>query len=197
MRKKRIKKSRNILTESWKYLKDSKNYLYLVGFLFLFSFALAFFIYPPDFLLELINKIVEELIQKTSGLNLFQLIVFIFFNNLKVSFVGLFLGILLGVIPLVLTVFNGYVSGFVSSLVIKDSGIIELWRLFPHGIFELPAVFISLGLGIKLGMCFFSKNPDKEFLQRIKLSFKVFISIVLPLLIIAAIIEGVLIKRIG
>jgi len=30
-----------------------------------------------------------------------------------------------------------------------------LWRLVPHGIFELPAVFISLGLGIKLGTFIF------------------------------------------
>ena len=68
-----------------------------------------------------------------------------------------------------------------------------LWRIFPHGIFELPAVFISLGLGLKLGTFIFQRNKLKAFAEFFWNSLRVFLFIVLPLLIIAAIIEGSLI----
>ena len=80
---------------------------------------------------------------------------------------------------------------------VEKAGFFEMWRLLPHGIFELPAVFISLGLGIRLGTTLFNrnvKNIDKEIFRRLRNSFKVFIFIVLPLLVVAAIIEGVLMK---
>ena len=57
----------------------------------------------------------------------------------------------------------------------------------------MPAVFISLGLGLKLGMFIFSKKPGLELRKRFFESLNVFLFIVVPLLIIAAIIEGILI----
>jgi stage II sporulation protein M len=88
---------------------------------------------------------------------------------------------------------NGIILGYVMKGVWIDSGISNFWRIFPHGIFELPAVFISLALGLKLGMFVFSKNPGREFLSRLKNSFIIFVVVVLPLLLVAAIIEGILI----
>ena len=36
----------------------------------------------------------------------------------------------------------------------------DLFRLLPHGIFELPAIFISLGLGLRFGMFIFQKEKE-------------------------------------
>lgn len=181
--------------ESWAYIKESRNYIYLIGLLFL-VFGIVGFLFP-NFFIEQIRLLVDQLLKQTDGLNTFSLVNFIFFNNLKASFFGLFLGIVLGFIPIILTVANGYVLGFISNYAVKSAGFLSLFRLLPHGIFELPAIMISLGLGVKLGFFVFSKRSDKEFIRRLILSSKVFVFIVIPLLIIAAIIEGILISVLG
>ena len=103
------------------------------------------------------------------------------------------LGIFFGIFPLWFTLQNGYVLGFVSSISVGEAGIGSLWRIIPHGIFELPAIFISLGLGIKLGSFVFYKDSRKKFNEFLKNSLRVFIFIVIPLLVLAGIIEGFLI----
>jgi len=182
----------NYLMDSWGYIKESKDYVYFAAIIFLF-FGLVGFIFP-NFFVEQINLLVEQLLKQTEGFGTYSLISFIFFNNLKASFLGLSLGIILGFIPISLAVVNGYVLGFVSNYAVREAGFSSLFRLLPHGIFELPAIIISIGLGIKLGMFFFSKNPYKELIRRVILSLKVFIFIIIPLLIIAAFIEGSLIS---
>jgi len=177
--------------ESWGYIKESKKYIYSIASVFL-VFGILGFIFPI-FFVEPIKILIKQLLEQTNELNTFSLVWFIFLNNLKTSFVGLALGILFGFIPVTLTIVNGYVLGFVSNYAVKNAGFSSLFRLLPHGIFELPAVIIGLGLGTKLGMFFFSKNSDKEFMRRLVLSLKVFIFVIIPLLIIAAIIEGSLI----
>ena len=84
------------------------------------------------------------------------------------------------------------VSGFEVEL-----GYFSLWKILPHGIFELPSIIISFALGIKLGMFVFAKNPSKEFKKRFVLGLKTFVFVILPLLVIAAIIEGLLIGFVG
>jgi uncharacterized membrane protein SpoIIM required for sporulation len=58
----------------------------------------------------------------------------------------------------------------------------------------LPAIFVSFGLGIKFGTFIFYKEKMKHFGEFFINSLRVFIFVVLPLLIIAAIIEGSLIS---
>jgi stage II sporulation protein M len=89
---------------------------------------------------------------------------------------------------------NGIVLGYVFSKLVDASKLTEFWRILPYGIFELPAIFISLALGIKLGMFIFSKEKIAELKIRFKESLIVFVFCVIPLLITAAIIEGVLIS---
>jgi stage II sporulation protein M len=66
-------------------------------------------------------------------------------------------------------------------------------KLLPHGIFELPAIILALAFGLRIGMFFYSKNPELEFKYRVKNALRVFVFIIVPLLIIAAIIETSLI----
>ncbi len=162
---------------------------------------------------------------------------FIFLNNLQSSFFGLIFGVLFGIFPLIATVVNGYLLGFIASMSVEGEGFLILLRILPHGIFELPAIFISLALGLKLGINLIVNLikyyfPDISNLMLVLLitlsilllplsflfylvllivdlklrkrivpqyksilwsSIRVFLFIIIPLLIIAAIIEGTLI----
>ncbi|MFW6233265.1 MAG: stage II sporulation protein M [Nanoarchaeota archaeon] len=179
--------------ESFKYIKESKNYIYLIIILFILSSLIGFFMQTPSLLETKILEFIEEILTKTQGMNQLELILFIFLNNLQSTFIGILSGIFFGIIPLISSLSNGYLIGFVGEKTVNLEGIISLWRLLPHGIFELPAIFISLGLGLKIGCFIFNKNKKEYIKENIKKSLKVFFLIIIPLLVIAAIIEGSLI----
>lgn len=174
-------------SEAWKFLKSCKYYI-------LFSVALFFvvgiigFIFPV-FFVEDILALLRELMASFDGLNAFETIVYIFWNNLKASFMAFISGILFGLGPLIVSVTNGYLLGFVANEAVSEAGFLVLWRLLPHGIFELPAIFISLGLGFRLAVSIFRGEVRESFFGGLK----VFGLIVVPLLVLAAVIEGLLI----
>lgn len=199
--KKSMKKSKDVrkfslkehYVKSWSYIKESKNFIFLIIGFFVFSALIGFFVPASDLVTGKILEFIEDILSRTEGMNQVQLISFIFLNNLEASFVGFASGILLGIIPMIVTLANGYVVGFVSKMSVDAEGVVSLWRLLPHGIFELPALFISLGLGLKFGSFIFQKNKEESFRAFLVNSLRVFVFIVIPLLIIAAIIEGSLI----
>jgi len=180
-------------SKSWDYLKDSRDFIYAVILIFFVFVLIGYFLPTPGTFLEMISKFVEELLAKTEGMSQFDLVKFIFLNNLQSSFSGLIFGFLLGILPVIAAIANGYVVGVVSRIVVSEEGLGSLWMLAPHGIFELPAIFISLGLGVKFGSFLFQEKKADSFKNFFWNSIRVFLLIVLPLLIIAAIIEGSLI----
>ncbi|MDD5191731.1 MAG: stage II sporulation protein M [Candidatus Nanoarchaeia archaeon] len=183
---------------SLKTLKDTKNYIWVSCIIF-FLFALIGFFFPVFFQQQILN-LIRDLLKQTEGLDVWNMIRFIFVNNLKSSFFAIFCGIFFGIIPFAVSLVNGYVLGFVANKTIIAEGYLVLWRLFPHGIFELPAVLVSIGIGLRLGMFLFiykGKNKLNEFGSWLIDALRVFIFIVVPLLILAAIIEGVLIIVLG
>jgi stage II sporulation protein M len=207
MKKRTKKKEEFNLKKEYKkcyeYIKDSRKFIYAVMIIFLILALIGFFfqdainLFFKDFLgINLNQNILDYLhtiVLQIQGMSQLRLISFIFFNNLKSTFFSILLGIIFGIVPIVSTISNGYLLGFASSLSVSGEGIFSLWRLLPHGIFELPAVFISLGLGLRLGMSVFRKNKLKNLKNYLINSFKVFLLVVIPLLIIAGIIEGTLI----
>ena len=194
-KKRKEKKNFNILNEyreSWKYIKESKKFIYLVAGIFLLFLLIGFFIPTPEFLYDEIMKFLRELLTETQNMSQLDLIGFIISNNVQSTFLSIILGMFLGIFPLASTVANGYMLGFVSSISINNSGLLSLFRILPHGIFEIPAIFISLGLGLKTGMFIFHKDKIKTFRNYFCNSLRVFLLIVVPLLILAGIIEGTL-----
>ena len=228
------KKTKNFFIEnyrkSWEYIKESRNFIYITLIIFLLFAFIGAFVPVPELLAEQILEFIEELLRKTAGMSQGELMSFIFLNNLQSSFFGMIFGIALGIFSAITSILNGYLLGFVSSRAVYEEGIFVLWRLLPHGIFELPALFISTGLGLKLGFPFiyryfkyywkrknifallagilflpFSiiltlilnknlrKYQFKDFLFKVNNSLRVFLFIILPFLLIAAIIEGCLI----
>ena len=197
MIKKTKRKSLNSFQEALSYIYNSKNYIFSVAGLFLFFLLLALLFPTPEVIAEQVKELIKGLVEKTQGLGTLELILFILQNNLMVSLIGLLLGFILGIVPFIFTISNGYVLGYVFKLVVSADGASSLWKIILYGVFEIPAVFISLGLGIKLGTSLFAKNSVEEFFRRLVLSLKVFVFVVVPLLIIAAIIEGILIGVVG
>lgn len=176
------------------YLKNSKKFIYAIIWVFFASFLIGFFVQPPEEISKSIFDFIKELLEKTEGLSSFGLIKYIFFNNLKSSFMGMIFGSVLGIFSVISSLSNGYLVGFVSSIAVSENGFGSLLNLLPHGIFELPAIFISLGLGLKFGTFVFYENRLEKFREYFFSSIKVFFYVVLPLLIVAAIIEGTLIS---
>lgn len=194
---KKSKKSARSIISTYKdcfyYIGDSRGYIYFGILLFVIFLALAIFLPIPPFLNQQIQEMLKGIILSFQGLNLFEIISFIFSNNLLIIFTGMVLGVLFGIFPFLSLIINGYVIGFVFKNVVGESGFFSLWKILPYGIFELMAVFIGLGLAMKLGMSFFAKNFGSEFLRRALISFRIFVLVILPLLLVAAVIEGILI----
>jgi stage II sporulation protein M len=191
------KKRQNFLRENYakslKYIRESGNFIYAVLVTFLLFVLIGAFIPAPGALEQKILEIIEDLLIKTQGMSAGELIKFIFLNNLQSSFLGLFLGIFFGFFSLATCIINAYILGFVMLKSVQAEGALVLWRLLPHGIFELPALFISLGLGLKFGAFIFEKKKVKVLKRYFFESLRVFVFVVIPLLLIAAIIEGSLI----
>lgn len=179
-----MKKTNNLIYKN--FIKSLRS-LKLIKYYFLFSLILFFFItfvglILPIFFEEEILKLIQELISQTENLNLLELIRFIIVNNIQSSFFGIILGIFLAVFPVLIIIINAYVLGFVMSKAVELDGILVTFRLLPHGIFEIPAVLISVSLGIMIGINLM-KNCIKYYNKNIsytKLLMLIFLSI-LPL----------------
>jgi stage II sporulation protein M len=176
----------------WKFLNESKWHVVFALAIFLLVFLVGF-IYP-FFFREQIFKWMEELVLSLEGKGALEIIGFIFFNNLKASFFAIITGIGLAILPLITLVLNGYILGFVAREVAAREGIGILWQLAPHGIFELPAILLSVGFGFKIGTDLFRKDVGGLLKHNFKESMRFFAFVIFPLLLVAGIIEGLLIS---
>jgi stage II sporulation protein M len=177
------------------YIKEIRNYIWFATALFLIISIIGFFF--PVFFVENVKEMIEELIAQTAGLSGWRLISFIIANNIQSAFTAMAFGVFFAVVPIGIVFVNGYVLGFVANMSSQAEGVLILWRLLPHGIFEIPAIMISIGIGIKLGSFLFvyhGKNKRKEFLKWLANSIRAFLLVVVPLLVIAGTIEGILIS---
>jgi uncharacterized membrane protein SpoIIM required for sporulation len=163
MRRHRRNKVFEKYMDCWDYLKESRQYILFIIALFVFFVVIGFA--SLDSLKKYNDSILDmmmELRDETAGMNGLQLFFFIFQNNLKSAFMGLAFGFFFGIFPVVNCIVNGYVIGFVASVAVDvTGGPGVLFRLLPHGIFEIPALVISLAMGTKLGL-FFIPMRDKK-----------------------------------
>jgi len=184
-------------SKCWKFLLESRWYVVSIVALFALTILIGF-IFPVFFRQEIFDFI-AKMIAELEGKSTFEIITFIFFNNMKASFMSIVLGVTFGIFPLVATVMNGYLIGFVSRHVVEQEGLFALWRLLPHGVFELPAIIFSIGIGLKIGIsCWPLAIRGKGKLKyTLKEGLRFFVFVVFPLLLVAGIIEGVLIGLMG
>jgi stage II sporulation protein M len=179
----------------WEFLKESKWYVVFALGIFMVLFLIGF-VYPFFFRQQIFHWI-EKLILSLEGKGTFEIIGFIFFNNIKASFFAIVTGIGFAILPLITIIFNGYILGFVVRESAVREGIGVVWQLAPHGIFELPAILLSIGFGFKIGLDLFKGDVKKRLEYNFKEALRFFVFVIFPLLLVAGIIEGVLIGILG
>ncbi len=178
---------RDTYRELFADIRRKKYLLILASSLFLLSAALS--IIPPS---PGLRKMLAEAIDALRNMSvdyhsrtLPAIIGSIFFHNAVALCAALFSGVIVAIIPALFLIANGYVVG---TLVIPNLSMVGL--MLPHGIFELPAAFLATSYGIWLGLWPFNRNRVETIRLRLKTCVAVYFYVVLPLLLIAAIIEG-------
>ena len=130
----------------------------------------------------------EVIIADSAGIIPEDLFLFILSRNTLVSFTLLVLGIVTyNVWPVFVVLLNGVLAGFIvqTQAFMSDQSVLLIWLfgLLPHGVPELGAIFLAAGAS------FYYRRRRGQGERIIERLLKTFLTVVLPLLIIAAIIE--------
>jgi uncharacterized membrane protein SpoIIM required for sporulation len=114
-------------------------------------------------------------------------------NNLFVCFLTFALGITAGIGTIRLMVTNGMLIGVIGAATWQAGMALQLWSFVAaHGVLELPAIFISGGAGLEIarGMLFPGLLPRRESLALAGGRAARLMIGIMPILIIAGVIEG-------
>jgi len=149
-------------------------------------------VYFPQLAAQL-QELLKQFAQMFRGLPKLQLAIAIFFNNSLKTLLVILLGPLFGIAPVIFLVINGAILGAVMPMAAAASG---LWRsimtIVPHGILELPAIFLGTSIGLKLGMhpwLRLAGKADTTLMSELRHGLRFYFTIILPLLLLAAAIE--------
>ncbi|MDY6931164.1 MAG: stage II sporulation protein M [Halobacteriota archaeon] len=141
------------------------------------------------------DTLIQELGEEFSGLMELSapMVVFnIFTRNTFLSFVALVTGIAFGLIPLGFIALNGILIGVIIQMAQREMGFFfVVMAIVPHGVIELPMVFLSSAIGLKLGqelLCMLI-DRDSNIKEELIRGIRTFIILVIPLLFVAAFIE--------
>ena len=118
---------------------------------------------------------------------------YIMTNNLTVSFMAFAGGITAGLFTVYSMVFNGVLIGAVGVACWFGGMSLSLWSFVaPHGVLELPAIFIAGGGGLRIaqGMLFPGWLPRRESLAKAGGEAVRLLLGVIPMLIVAGMLEG-------
>jgi len=178
---------------SFLFNDENRNIVYLSIGILIFSFIIG--IFRSEWLIDYHDKILPTLLNGEE-LHFFDILSLLLWTNIKASFLGLFFGIFL--IPtIVLSLVNGYVFGAVTSNALNVFGIKQVMlRIMPHAVFEIPIIIMSYAYGLIIGISVLKKIKGEKIsiIEIYKKGIKLFILVLLPLLVIAATIESLLIR---
>lgn len=141
-----------------------------------------------DQLLETIMGSFSQII----GDNSFMLALKIFLNNLEACVLLFLGGATFGFLTFFVLFSNGVVIGLFADQIVEKVGAVGLIAgLVPHGIFELPAIFISAALGLALARSLIAEAGGRRdaAADAVRLG-GIFLRVVVPLLAVAAVIEA-------
>lgn len=114
-------------------------------------------------------------------------------NNLSVSFMAFAGGITAGMFTVYSMVFNGVLIGTVGVACWIGGMSLSLWSFVaPHGVLELPAIFIAGGGGLRIaqGMLFPGWLPRRDSLAKASGEAVRLLMGIIPMLIVAGMLEG-------
>lgn len=114
-------------------------------------------------------------------------------NNMSVSFTTFAFGITAGLGTIYMMAFNGLLIGVIGMACGLCGMSVQLWSFVaPHGVLELPAIFIAGGAGLRIaqGLLFPGILPRRESLARAGLEAVQLVLGTIPILIVAGLIEA-------
>jgi uncharacterized membrane protein SpoIIM required for sporulation len=114
-------------------------------------------------------------------------------NNLSVAFSAFAMGITAGIGTIWMIVVNGLLIGVLGAATWKAGMALQLWSFVaPHGVLELPAIFIAAGSGLEIarGLLFPGMLPRKISLAQAGSRAAKLLLGTIPLLVVAGLIEG-------
>ena len=116
-------------------------------------------------------------------------------NNLSVAFMAFAMGITAGLGTAYMLIFNGLMLGVIATACWLSDMSLPLWSFVaPHGVLELPAIFIAGGAGLMIarGLLFPGVLTRRDALvQSGALAVRLLLGVI-PMLVVAGVIEGFL-----
>ncbi len=178
------------------YLRGIKFHIALSALTFLLSGVFGYFYtmtYPENAstLIDIISEAFRPIMEMSSP----QIALYIFFHNTLLSLVAMLLGVALGIVPILFAASNGALLGILAAVVRERLG----WAAFvigvlPHGVLEVPAMILSIAVGIKFGHetlnAALGRNDKKKLKIELLEGLRFFAAVVVPLLAVAAAIEA-------
>ena len=186
---------KNYLNFIKNYLKKNKFY-FILNLVYVLILIGLFILFPPspDYL-KLIMEWVKDHFETLSLLmtNKFSTFLVIFLNNSFISLIIVLSGFLLSLFWL-LIIFSQVVVIWTIFLYLVNNGLLLKWLLLtlPHWIFEIPAIILAWGLMFKISALILKKVwyfRKVSIWSELKEVFKFFFIFIVPLLLIASLIE--------
>lgn len=181
------------------YLHSLRFYILFVSVLFVGSIVFGYmgfqseiFSEPLEWIQELSENIKDSTQEYPSWLIFLAFFAVIFLNNAFACFLDIILGPLIGIFPM----FSAFINGGLLGWFAQEEGLMVFLAIVPHGIFELPAFLLSAAIGLRLGREVLKRKTERHLKKELGDGLKVFVILILPLLLIAALIESVLIVAI-
>jgi stage II sporulation protein M len=147
----------------------------------------------PDTAVRL-QEMLQQFVQIFRGLPKPKLATAIFLNNSLKTLLVIISGPVLGIVPILFLFINGAILGAVVPLAVQSKGLWSaLLTILPHGIFELAAIFLGTSIGLRLGSLSLRRlfgTGNTTLLSEVGYGLRLFITIIVPLLLIAALIEA-------
>jgi len=143
---------------------------------------------------ELAEKTIEQLFSQfefVRDMNPASIFLIIFLNNSAKALMAMLAGFLFGIFPIFFVILNGYLIGLVAYVKGKEMGFdVVALTLIPHGVLEIPAIIFACSYGVWLGKQFWrAMNGEIVFRNAVIHALRKYLKIVLPMLLIAAIVE--------
>ena len=169
--------------------------LWVVVVIVLFSIGLVWGLSLPDNsagALSTETKALEEFAEFVNSLPLWAMFGFILLKNVTAVLFGFIMSPLFLVVPVLSLVLNGWLIGAVAGRVVAEQSVGYLVAgLLPHGVFELPALFIgevaALGFGVAIMQAVFTGKRD-QLMPKLKTNLK-YLGISFVLFLPAALME--------
>ena len=178
---------RKLFSESLTTIHAAK-YCILIALIIYICASATGWLYPGNF--PFLREQGKELAQRFMAMNAFAFISKVFVRNLIAVYLTTCIISLWGFFPALAAILNGLFLGWAIAYASPASYSGIAIMLVPHGVFEWPAVIIGWGVGMWKGLGYRFSSKGLTYKERFKKANIVYFTVILPLLFVAAVIEG-------